>query len=82
MKKYSLFRERFEDEDEDDFMEDPYADSLSAAIAESAALAERERKTKQVQTASTTDSKQRKLVKKDTYFSDEDDEDWGPSLIV
>ena len=76
-----LFRQRFEDEDEEDFMEDPYADSLSAAIAESAALAERERKTKQVQTASTTESTRKKLVKKDTYFSDED-EDWRSSLIM
>lgn len=66
--------QRFEDEDEEDFMEDPYADSLSAAIAESAALAERERKTKQVQTASTTESTRKKLVKKDTYFSDEDED--------
>ena len=42
-----LFRQRFEDEDEEDFMEDPYADSLSAAIAESAALAsENERRSK------------------------------------
>ena len=55
-------------------MEDPYNDSLSAAIAESAALAERER-TKTQGESSSRDTKQRKIIKKDSYFSDEEDSD-------
>ena len=57
-----------DDEDEEEFVEDPYGDSLSAAIAESAALAERESQQRKVE------AKQRKIIKKDSYFSDEEDE--------
>lgn len=65
----------FEDEDEDDdYIEDPYDDSLSAAIAESAALAERERRANQGE-SSTRHAKQKKIIKKDSYFSDEEDVD-------
>lgn len=63
----------YEDEEEADYVEDPYADSLSAAIAESAALAERERY-KQLD-SSTAESKRRKVLKKDSYFSDEENSD-------
>lgn len=66
--------EDVEDEDEEDFVEDPYVDSLSAVIAESAALAERERQTKQAE-SSATQSSQAKVAKKDSYFSDEDNSD-------
>ena len=63
-----------DEEDEDDFIEDPYADSLSAAIAESAALAEKERRVKQGESSS-SERTQRKMIKKDSYFSDEENSD-------
>ena len=66
-----MFREENFDEDEEDYVEDPYDDSLSAAIAESAALAERERNASQA--GSSADVKKRKMIKKDSYFSDEED---------
>jgi hypothetical protein len=68
----SLFRQQNVDEDEDEYIEDPYNDSLSAAIAESAALAERERNMNKGESSS-RDVKQRKTIKKDSYFSDEED---------
>ncbi|XP_028413320.1 zinc finger CCHC-type and RNA-binding motif-containing protein 1-like [Dendronephthya gigantea] len=65
----------FEDEDDDeDYIEDPYNDSLSAAIAESAALAERDRKANQGESSS-RHAKHKKIIKKDSYFSDEEDVD-------
>ena len=68
----SLFSEQNDVEDDDEYVEDPYNDSLSAVIAESAALAERERCMKQGESLS-RDTKQRKIIRKDTYFSDEED---------
>lgn len=74
-----IFYDRQEDvaddvDSEDDFIEDPYNDSLSAAIAESAALAERER---HVSGASgfSRDVKRKKTIRTDSYFSDEENTD-------
>ena len=69
-----MFRQEDVEEDEEDYIEDPYNDSLSAAIAESAALAERERQMSQAESSS-RDAKQRKIIKKDSYFSDEEETD-------
>lgn len=70
-----LFRTQdVEEDEEEDYVEDPYQDSLSAAIAESAALAERERSMNRVESS---DVKKRKTIKKDSYFSDEEDTDWN-----
>ena len=69
-----MFRQQNSDEDEEDYIEDPYNDSLSAAIAESAALAERERNASEAG-SSMQDVKKRKMIKKDSYFSDEEDSD-------
>ena len=68
----SLFSEQNDVEDDDEYVEDPYDESLSAVIAESAALAEREQCIKQGESLS-RDIKQRKIIRKDTYFSDEED---------
>lgn len=68
-----LFRTQdVEEDEEEEYVEDPYQDSLSAAIAESAALAERERSMNRVESS---DVKKRKTIKKDSYFSDEEDTD-------
>ena len=72
MNKPFSFSEQNYDEDDEEYVEDPYNDSLSAAIAESAALAERERSMKQGE-GSSRDMKPRKIIRKDTYFSDEED---------
>ena len=69
-----MFRQQNSDEDEEDYIEDPYNDSLSAAIAESAALAERERNASEAG-SSMQDVKKRKMIKTDSYFSDEEDSD-------
>lgn len=68
------FADEGEEEEDEEFVEDPYADSLSAAIAESAALADRERQLKQSDSSS-TETKRKKVFKKDSYFSDEEDSD-------